>query len=104
MSLLIQDTIIDKYFGYDTLQDKRIIAALSENEYLYDATTHLQQSERTKLYFNDGGAKAIYQRQKRAREKEEWEYSNIKWTNIRSWIAIGISISVLLWEIISSLF
>lgn len=104
MSILIEDAIIEKYFDYETIQYKRIIAVLTENEYIYDATTHLQQTERTDLYFNDGGAKAIYDRQERARKKEELEYTNLKGTNIRSWIAIGISVSVLIWEIISSLF
>lgn len=103
MSILIEDAIIEKYFNYDTIQYKRIIAVLSENKYLHDATTHIQQNDRTELYFNDGGAKAIYQRQKRAIEKDKLEYTNLKWTNIRSWIAIGISVAVLIWEIISSL-
>ena len=43
-----------------SFRHKRVIAILAKKGYIKDARTHLLQTDTTELYFEDGGATAIY--------------------------------------------
>lgn len=46
---------------YQGVQYKRIIAVLSEKGYIKDVHSHIQTTDYTPLYFDNGGTKAIRQ-------------------------------------------
>ena len=61
----------------------------------------IKATDITALYRSNGGLKAIYDAQQRECKMQEWKYSNMKWTNIRSWIAIAVSVVSTIVAIIS---
>lgn len=83
------------------MQYKRIITVLSEQGYIKDVHSHIQTTDYTPLYFDNGGSQYIYDKQQRAKKIAQWQFSNMKWTNIRSWIALGISVVAILWEVVT---
>lgn len=52
---------------YRDIQYKRIITVLSEKGYVKDVHSHIQTTDYTPLYLNNGGAKAIYRNQRRGK-------------------------------------
>jgi hypothetical protein len=52
---------------YQGVQYKRIIAVLSEKGYIKDVHSHIQTTDYTPLYFDNGGTKAIYRKQRRGK-------------------------------------
>lgn len=52
---------------YQGVQYKRIIAVLSEIGYIKDVHSHIQTTDYTPLYFDNGGTKAIYRKQRRGK-------------------------------------
>lgn len=85
---------------YRGVQYKRIIAVLYEHGYIKDVHSHIQTTDYTPLYSDNGGAQCIYDKQQREQKIAKWQYSNMKWTNIRSWIAIAVSSGAILWEVL----
>lgn len=100
MSNLIEKIMICREEYHKSIQYIRIISVLSEYGYILDDYSHLRRAEKAKLYFNNGGAKAIYKEQQRAKKIADWTYSNMRWTNIRSWAAIILSALAIGFEIV----
>lgn len=48
---------------YQGVQYKRIIVVLSEIGYIKNVHSHIQTTDYTPLYFDNGGTKAIYRKQ-----------------------------------------
>lgn len=83
----------------DDMQYNRIVSVLQDKGYLKDAKTILYGTDNTVLYRQNGGAKSIYEKQQKEIKKEEYEYTNLKWVNMRAWLALIISIIALILQI-----
>lgn len=81
---------------------KRIITALQERAYIKDEHTHILPGCRAELYFEDGGARAIYEEQQFEEDRLKYEKRELRWANLRSWAAIIISLITLIWQIVAT--
>lgn len=86
----------------EQLQKERILTVLENYGYIsIPNELCIKATDITALYRSNGGLKAIYDAQQRECKMQEWKYSNMKWTNIRSWIAIAVSVVSTIVAIIS---
>lgn len=81
---------------------RRIIATLQERAYIKDEQTHILPGSRAELYFEDGGARAIYEEQQFEEDRLKYQKRELRWANLRSWAAIIISLITLIWQIVAT--
>lgn len=82
----------------DQIQRDRIIKTLSAYQVIEVHQFWAKAGSRL-LEFKDAGSKPIFKDVKQQAQLQKWQYSNMKWTNIRSWIALAVSAFMLIWEI-----
>ena len=81
--------------GYKGIQYLRIITVLSEQGYVKDVHSHIQMTDYTPLYFNNGGAKKIYCKQ--------WQAKAEKWIKLFGITIAAIAGIITIFQFIASL-
>ncbi len=71
----------------------------SDIELISDIIAKVTDREQSSYYMYDDMYEK-YGKQKRAQDMEEWRYIDAKWMNRRSWIAIALSATVFLLELL----
>ena len=82
----------------DEIQRDRILKMLSSYQVIEVHQFWTKAGNRF-LEFRNVGSKPIFKDVKQKAQLQKWQYSNMKWTNIRSWVALAVSAFMLIWEI-----
>lgn len=82
----------------DEVQRDRILKILEAYQIIEAHQFWLKAGVRF-MEFKEMGAESIFKDLKQQAQMQKWQYSNMKWTNVRSWVALAVSIFMLIWEI-----